>query len=115
MVASPGGNQEVAYALSYLDAEEWITQESNILPVAKDEQTLMIILKSNSELFRSSFGGARGFLQIVTLRRGPREGNDVALISEAEEAAAIKEAERVNRENDKNVSREQKRVQPKQQ
>jgi hypothetical protein len=99
LVANPI-NQQVAYQLEYLDSEEWITQESNILPVSNEEQTLMIVLKNNSDLFRNSFGGTRGFLQLVTLRRGPNEAQDIVQITEQEKDNARKEADRINKEMD---------------
>lgn len=111
LIANPL-NQQVVYELAYLDAEEWITQESNILPVPNEDQTLMIVLKSDSELFRSSFGGVRGFLQLVTLRRGPGEPDEVILISEAEQEAAKKEAERTNRDMEEQAKPQQERKQP---
>lgn len=111
LVANPI-NQQVAYQLEYLDSDEWITQESNILPVSNEEQTLMIVLKSNSELFRNSFGGTRGFLQIVTLRRGPNEAQEIVQISEQEKEAARKEADRTNKEMDEQAKGQLKNKQP---
>jgi hypothetical protein len=92
LVAEPK-DEFISYQLDYLEGEMWTTQENNILPVSKEDQTLMVVLKSSSELFRNSFGGARGFLQIVTLRRSPREATEVVEITRAEQEAARKQAE----------------------
>lgn len=68
VVPAPEG--ALSYDLAYQDGEEWKFQEHNIIPVRPDEQTQMIILRSNNSFFRSADGSAGGFLQTVTLRRG---------------------------------------------
>ncbi len=96
-VTSPD-NSEVSYEMAYLEEEEWVVQENSLLPVAAEDQTQMIILLSESELFRSSMGTRAGHLQVVTLRKGPREPGEIIEISRAEREAAQREAERLNRQ-----------------
>jgi hypothetical protein len=66
----PISNGQVIYELAYKHADEWKMQENNIIPVRADEQTQMIVLKSNNRHFMSADGATGGFLQMVTLRRG---------------------------------------------
>ncbi len=68
---APVKNQQLIYELAYQTGEEWQMQENNIIPVRETEQTQMIILKSINRFFLSTDGASGGFLQIVTLRRGP--------------------------------------------
>jgi hypothetical protein len=67
VVDAPG--QQVIYELAYKLGEEWKFQENNIIEVRGDEQTQMIILRSDNRFFLSSDGAAGGFLQNVVLRR----------------------------------------------
>lgn len=64
-------NQQCIYELAYKLGEEWKMHENNFLLARPDEQTQMIILKSNNQYFKSADGSTAGFLQTVTLRRGP--------------------------------------------
>jgi hypothetical protein len=68
---APIQNQTLIYELAYKLGDEWRTQENNIIPVRETEQTQMIVLKSNNRFFMSTDGSSGGFLQVVTLRRGP--------------------------------------------
>jgi len=70
---APVQNQQMIYELAYKVGEEWMTQESNIIPVRGSEQTQMIILRSDNKFFTSTDGSKAGFLQIVTLRRSKDE------------------------------------------
>ena len=67
----PAQNQQIIYEIGYKLGREWKMQENNIIPVRSNEQTQMIVLKSNNPYFMSSDGSSGGFLQIITLRRGP--------------------------------------------
>jgi hypothetical protein len=69
---TPAKDQQIIYELAYKLGEEWKFQESNIQPVAANEQTQMIILRSDNRFFLSTDGATGGFLQTVTLRRGLR-------------------------------------------
>lgn len=66
----PAASEQVIFELAYLVDGEWKFQESNILAVRANEQTQMIVLRSENQFFLSSDGGTGGYLQIVTLRRG---------------------------------------------
>lgn len=90
-------NQEVVYELAYQLEDEWKILENNLVSVADDEQTQMVVLKSDSDLFASSNGSRSGYLQIILLRRSPRE-MEVVEFSKAEREAAAKEAKRLNDE-----------------
>ena len=68
---SPAENQQIIYELAYKAGDEWKMQENNIIPIRDNEQTQMMILKSKNSFFQSTDGSSGGFLQIVTLRRGP--------------------------------------------
>lgn len=68
---APVQSQQLIYELAYKLGDEWRMQENNIIPVRETEQTQMIILKSNNQYFLSTDGASGGFLQVVTLRRGP--------------------------------------------
>jgi hypothetical protein len=68
---SPAENQQIIYELAYKAGDEWKMQENNIIPIRENEQTQMMILKSKNSFFQSTDGSSGGFLQIVTLRRGP--------------------------------------------
>lgn len=57
------------YQLAYLIGEEWTMQENNIIPVQPDEQTQLLVLKSNNPFFLSADGASGGYLQLVALRR----------------------------------------------
>ena len=66
----PIRNQQVIYELAYSHEGEWKVQENNIMPVRSNEQTQLIVLKSNNRFFMSADGATGGFLQLVALRRG---------------------------------------------
>ncbi len=66
----PAADGALTYEIAYKDGEEWKFQEHNIIPVRPDEQTQMIVLRSNNAFFKSADGSTGGFLQAVTLRRG---------------------------------------------
>lgn len=67
----PADKESVIYELSYLQGKEWIYQENNIVRVSQNEQTQMLILRSENDFFVSSGGSVGGFLQHVVLRRSP--------------------------------------------
>jgi hypothetical protein len=64
-------DEQVIYELAYKLDEQWKFQETNILPVRRNEQTQMIILRNDNRFFLSSDGATGGFLQNVVLRRSP--------------------------------------------
>jgi hypothetical protein len=68
----PAASGQVIFELAYQVGDEWKFQESNIIPVRANEQTQMIVLRSENQFFLSSDGGSGGYLQIVTLRRTPQ-------------------------------------------
>jgi len=70
-LVEPSKGQTV-YQLAYQDSDDWTVQENNIIPVRPDEQTQLIVLKSDNQYFLSADGAAGGHLQIVTLRRQSR-------------------------------------------
>lgn len=104
-------NQELVYELAYQQDDEWKVQENNIVPVADDEQTQMVVLRSDSSHFFSSNGSRGGYLQIVFLRRSPRE-MEVVEISKAEREAAAREAARLNEEMEEAAKPEAERKKP---
>lgn len=104
-------NQELTYEMAYQEEDEWKMLENNMVSVANDEQTQMIVLKSDSEYFSSSNGSRSGYLQIVLLRRSPRE-SEVVEISKAEREAAAREAKRLNDEMDEAAKPEAQRRKP---
>ena len=67
----PAKTEQLIYELAYKLGDEWKMQENNVIPVRATEQAQMIILKSDNSFFLSTDGSSGGFLQIVTLRRGP--------------------------------------------
>jgi hypothetical protein len=67
LVPAPSG--QVIFELAYQIDGEWKFQESNIISVRANEQTQMIVLRSENQFFLSSDGGSGGHLQLVTLRR----------------------------------------------
>jgi len=67
----PVANEQISYDLAYQLGEEWKFQEHNFMQVFAKDQTQMLILKSNNSFFLSSDGSTGGYLQVVTLRRGP--------------------------------------------
>lgn len=67
----PAENDNLIYELSYLKDKEWIYQENNIVRVSPQEQTQMIVLRSENDFFVSTGGSVGGFLQNVVLRRSP--------------------------------------------
>lgn len=69
----PAANNTIIYELAYKLENEWIVQENNILSLDPEEQIQMIILKSRNQFFLSAEGAAGGFLQLVTLRRSPKQ------------------------------------------
>ena len=105
-------NQEIVYELTYQLDDEWKTLENNLLAVADNEQSQMVVLKSDSDYFSSSNGSRTGFLQLVTLRRSQQESQVVEL-TKAERAAAAKEAKRLNDEMDEAAKPEAERTKPK--
>jgi len=68
----PAASGEVIFELAYHVGGEWKFQESNILAVRANEQTQMIVLRSENQFFLSSDGGSGGYLQLVTLRRSAK-------------------------------------------
>lgn len=68
-VTVPALDGALVYELAYQDGKEWKFQERNLIPVRPQEQTQMIILRSNNAYFRSADGSTGGALQSVTLRR----------------------------------------------
>lgn len=60
---------QLSYQLSHESKKEWKIQESNIIPVNEKEQTQLVFLRSGHQYFRSSGGGAGGFLQMIQLKR----------------------------------------------
>ena len=109
-VAAPV-NQELVYELAYQVDEEWKVLENNLVAVADDEQSQMVVLKSESEIFSSSNGSRPGYLQVVLLRRSPREA-DVVEFTKAEREAAAKEAKRINDEMEEAAKPEAERTKP---
>lgn len=87
-------NQELIYELAYQKDDQWIVQENNLVPAASDEQTQMIVLKSDSSHFVSAGGTRSGYLQIVFLRRSPRQAPEPTSIDKATRDALEKEARR---------------------
>ena len=69
VVAAP--QQQCLYVIACKDTDEWRIVENNIIPVRANEQTQMIILKSNNQYFLSADGAAGSFLQTAILRRRP--------------------------------------------
>lgn len=69
LVNAPEGY--AVYKLAYKEGEEWKVQESNIIPVPRDEQSQLIVLRSKNQFFLSADGSPGGFLQLVNLRRKP--------------------------------------------
>jgi len=67
----PVKDGQVIYELAYRRDGEWIVQENNIIPVRENEQTQMMILRSNNRFFMSADGSTGGYLQTVLLRRLP--------------------------------------------
>lgn len=68
----PPKNEQLFYDLAYKVGDQWEMQENNVIPIRPKEQTQMIVLKSKNSFFLSSDGSGSGFLQIITLRRGPQ-------------------------------------------
>ncbi len=62
---------QVVYELAYDNAGKWKMQENNLVAVGPKEQVQFIVLKSDADFFASGDGSRSGFLQAVTLRRGP--------------------------------------------
>ena len=67
----PAKKDHLVYELAYLDGEKWRMQENNVIPVHPQEQSQMLILKSDNSFFLGNDGSRSGFLQIVTLCRSP--------------------------------------------
>ena len=67
----PAKKDHLVYELAYLDGEKWRMQENNVIPVHPQEQSQMLILKSDNSFFLGTDGSRSGFLQIVTLCRSP--------------------------------------------
>jgi len=61
----------LAYQIKYQpeEANDWKIQGSNIMKLSADEQTQMLILRSDNQHFLSSSGARSGYLQKVILRR----------------------------------------------
>jgi hypothetical protein len=104
-------NQELIYELAYQIEDEWKVLENNLVSVADDEQSQMIVLKSDSEIFSSSNGSRPGYLQVVILRRSPREA-DLVQFTKAEREAAAREAKRLSDEMDEAAKPEAERSKP---
>lgn len=68
-LSAPDG--QIIYELAYLLEKEWTYQENNIVKVRPNEQTQMLVLRSDNDFFVSSGGSTGGFLQNVILRRSP--------------------------------------------
>lgn len=67
----PAEDGNLIYELSYFHEKEWKYQENNIVRVSPQEQTQMLVLRSQNDFFVSSGGSVGGFLQNVVLRRTP--------------------------------------------
>jgi hypothetical protein len=67
----PVSNEQISYELAYQLSDEWKFQEHNFMQIFTRDQTQMIILRSKNSFFLSSDGSTGGYLQVVTLRRGP--------------------------------------------
>jgi hypothetical protein len=76
LVNAPEGY--AAYKLAYKEGDEWKVQENNIIPVPRDEQSQLIVLRSKNQFFLSADGTPGGFLQLVNLRRKPSVETDNA-------------------------------------
>lgn len=74
LVKAPKGH--VIYELAYLEGETWKTQENNIVPVIRGQQTQLVVLKSRNRFFLSADGATGGFLQLVTLRRSGKSAQN---------------------------------------
>ena len=72
----PANDGQVIYELAYQRDGKWIVQENNIIPVRENEQTQMMILRSNNRFFKSADGSTGGYLQVVFLRRLPEAADD---------------------------------------
>lgn len=70
VITEPGVDGAFTYDIAYKEGDEWKFQEHNIIPVRPEEQTQMIVLRSNNAFFKSADGSTGGYLQTVTLRRG---------------------------------------------
>jgi hypothetical protein len=64
-------NEQCMYELAYNVNGEWKMHENNFMMARANQQTQMIVLKSNNQFFKSADGATGGFLQTVTLRRSP--------------------------------------------
>jgi len=67
----PAVRDHLIYELAYKLDDVWNVQENNVIPVRPNEQTQIIILKSDHSFFLASDGSRSGFLQFITLRRSP--------------------------------------------
>lgn len=74
VVSPEDGN--VIYELAYLNDGKWKMQENNLIRVGDTDQVQMVVLKSEADFFTSGDGSRGGFLQIVTLRRSPKQQTD---------------------------------------
>ena len=61
------------YELAYQKDGAWEYQENNVVPVRPGTQTQFVVLQSDNGHFLSHDGSKSGFLQLVVLRRTPRE------------------------------------------
>lgn len=61
------------YELKYQQDGEWKYQENNVIPIRPTDQSQVVILSSDNQFFRSADGSKSGFLQLVTLRRYPKD------------------------------------------
>lgn len=64
-------DEQLIYELAYKLGDKWKMQENNIIPLRPTDQVQMMVLKSDNAYFQSTDGSSGGFLQVVTLRRGP--------------------------------------------
>lgn len=71
---APGG--QTIYRLAYQAGDQWKVQENNVVPVPPNQQTQLIVLKSDNQYFLSADGTAGGYLQTVVLRRDGRRSEE---------------------------------------
>lgn len=60
------------YELAYQKDDAWEYQENNVVPVRAGDQVQFVVLQSEHGFFLSLDGSKSGFLQLVVLRRTPR-------------------------------------------
>ena len=67
----PAVRDHLIYELAYKLDDAWNVQENNVIPIRPNEQSQMLILKSEDPFFLASDGSRSGFLQMIILRRSP--------------------------------------------